>query len=54
MAGNVWEWASSGSDSSRIFLGGGWYSYDYDCAVSIRGDGIPHANYSDIGFRVCR
>ena len=54
MAGNVWEWASSGSDSSRIFLGGGWYSYDYDCAVSIRGDGIPYANYSDIGFRVCR
>jgi hypothetical protein len=54
MTGNVWEWTSSGSDSSRLFRGGGWYSYDYDCAVSIRGDGIPYANYCDIGFRVCR
>jgi hypothetical protein len=54
MAGNVWEWTSSGSDSFRIFRGGGWYSYDSDCAVSIKGDGIPYANYSDIGFRVCR
>ena len=54
MAGNVWEWTSSGSDGTRIFRGGGWYSSDSDCAVLIRGDGIPHANYCDIGFRVCR
>ncbi len=54
MAGNVWEWTSGGSKISRVFCGGGWYSYDSDCAVSIRGDGIPYANYTDIGFRVCR
>jgi hypothetical protein len=54
MAGNVWEWTSSGLDSNRVFRGGGWYSLDSDCAISIRGDGIPHANYTDIGFRVCR
>ena len=54
MAGNVWEWTSSSLDSNRVFCGGGWYSYDSDCAVSITGDGIPYVNYSDIGFRVCR
>jgi hypothetical protein len=54
IAGNVWEWVSSGTEGFRIFRGGGWYSYDYDCAVSISGDGIPNANYCDIGFRVCR
>jgi formylglycine-generating enzyme required for sulfatase activity len=54
MAGNVWEWTSSGSDSFRIFLGGSWSSYESDCAVLIWGDGVPYANYYDIGFRVCR
>jgi formylglycine-generating enzyme required for sulfatase activity len=54
MAGNVSEWTSTGSENSRIFRGGGWYSLDSDCAISIRGDGIPYANYTDIGFRVCR
>ena len=53
MAGNVWEWASSSLGSSRIFRGGSLGSVDSDCAVSIRGDGIPYANYYDIGFRVC-
>ena len=54
MAGNVWEWTSSSLDSNRIFRGGSLGSYDSDCNVSIRGDGIPYANYYDIGFRVCR
>ncbi|MBN1509800.1 MAG: SUMF1/EgtB/PvdO family nonheme iron enzyme [Sedimentisphaerales bacterium] len=54
MAGNVWEWTGSGSDSFRIFRGGSLGSIDSDCAVSVRGDGIPYANYYDIGFRVCR
>jgi len=54
MAGNVWEWTSSSLDDNRIFRGGSLGSYDSDCAVSVRGDGIPHANYYDIGFRVCR
>ncbi len=54
MAGNVWEWTSSGLDSNRIFRGGSMGSIDSDCDVSIGGDGIPYANYWDIGFRVCR
>ncbi|MFC1765154.1 formylglycine-generating enzyme family protein [Planctomycetota bacterium] len=54
MAGNVWEWTSSSLNSNRVFRGGSLGSLDSDCAVSIRGDGIPHAAYYDIGFRVCR
>ncbi len=54
MAGNVWEWTSSSLDGNRIFRGGSMGSIDADCDVSIRADGIPHANYWDIGFRVCR
>jgi len=54
MAGNVWEWTSSSLDTSRIFCGGSLGSIDSDCDVKIRGDGIPYANYWDIGFRVCR
>jgi rhodanese-related sulfurtransferase len=54
LAGNVWEWTSSGLDGNRVFRGGSMGSIDADCDVSIRGDGIPYANYWDIGFRVCR
>jgi len=54
MAGNVWEWTSSSLDSNRVFRGGSLGSIADDCVVSIRGDGIPYANYWDIGFRVCR
>jgi hypothetical protein len=54
MAGNVWEWTSSSLDDNRIFRGGSMGSIDSDCSVSIRGDGIPYANYWDVGFRVCR
>jgi len=54
MTGNVWEWTSSSLDGNRIFRGGSLGSLDSDCDVSIRGDGIPYANYYDIGFRVCR
>lgn len=28
MAGNVWEWTSTGANSLRVFRGGGWYGYD--------------------------
>ena len=54
MAGNIWEWTSRSLGDNRIFRGGSMGSIDSDCEVSIRGDGIPHANYWDIGFRVCR
>jgi len=54
MAGNVWEWTSSSLGGNRVFRGGSLGSVESDCAVSIRGDGIPHAAYWDIGFRVCR
>jgi rhodanese-related sulfurtransferase len=54
MAGNVWEWTSSSLDSNRVFRGGSLGSIDSDCDVSIRGEGIPHVAYWDVGFRVCR
>jgi hypothetical protein len=54
MAGNVWEWTSTSLSSNRVFRGGSLGSVESDCAVSIRGDGIPHVAYWDIGFRVCR
>jgi len=54
MAGNVWEWTSSSLGDNRIFRGGSMGSVESDCDVSIRADGIPYANYWDIGFRVCR
>ena len=54
VAGNVWEWTSSSLESNRVFRGGSLGSIDSDCDVSIRGEGIPNANYWDIGFRVCR
>ncbi|MCK5269565.1 MAG: SUMF1/EgtB/PvdO family nonheme iron enzyme [Sedimentisphaerales bacterium] len=54
MAGNVWEWTSSGSD--LIIRGGCWASTDYDCTVARRlycGLG-PHRTAYTLGFRVCR
>ena len=54
MAGNVWEWTGSSLGDNRVFRGGSMGSVESDCAVSIRGDGIPHEAYWDIGFRVCR
>ncbi len=54
MAGNMWEWTSTGSGSSRVLRGGGWDFNDDYCTVSRRYYGQPGAMYGSIGFRVCR
>ena len=46
MAGNVWEWTSSGSGMYRVHRGG--------CSVSHRVNGNPYYPHYCIGFRVCR
>jgi formylglycine-generating enzyme required for sulfatase activity len=68
MSGNVWEWCwdwkgsiSSTTDatgpasgSERVRRGGAWFSNDYGCSVSIRGNDIPHYSSDNFGFRVVR
>jgi len=54
MAGNVWEWTSMVSGSSRVFRGGSWNYADSICAVSYRGSINPYYACCDVGFRVCR
>ncbi len=64
MAGNVWEWTSSGyssdygkprDDAVRVNRGGGWYSDD---PVSVRGAergrSAPTGRYDSVGFRCAR
>ncbi len=70
MSGNIWEWnwdiygAYPGSaqtnphgavsGSYRVLRGGGWYSNDNNCAVSIRSYSTSTYSYGDIGFRLVR
>ncbi|HEG43894.1 MAG TPA: formylglycine-generating enzyme family protein, partial [Phycisphaerales bacterium] len=54
MAGNVWEWTSTFSDSAGVIRGGSFYGFDSDCAVSFRLSYLPDDTLFDTGFRVCR
>ena len=54
MAGHVWEWTSTVGkvEGKRILRGGTWYTTEYYCRVSYRGDSAPDDMYYSIGFRV--
>ena len=59
MAGNVWEWTSSPSDSpdsqgNKIVKGGSWMDGPNELRVSNRRDLDPAGRYSDVGFRLIR
>ncbi|MBQ1662291.1 MAG: SUMF1/EgtB/PvdO family nonheme iron enzyme, partial [Treponema sp.] len=57
MSGNVWEWCDnlySSSSSNRVYRGGSYYGYDFNCTVSYRSDLYPYSRSSDLGFRVVR
>jgi formylglycine-generating enzyme required for sulfatase activity len=61
MAGNVWEWTSSGysqdynaerTDEKRVYRGGGWGFHDLSLVrVAYRGSGVPTYRGADLGFR---
>lgn len=51
LAGNVWEWTSEASSTSRIFRGGNYYYYGDGCPVSFRGSNNPSYTYDYVGFR---
>jgi hypothetical protein len=55
MAGNVWEWTSSGRGSgSLIVKGGSWMDGPADLRVSNRREVDPSKGYVDVGFRLVR
>jgi hypothetical protein len=52
LAGNVWEWTSSGGDQGRAIHGGGWTSTEYiDVAAISNVDLLPNMRMNDVGFR---
>ena len=54
MAGNVWEWTSTVSDSDRVLRSGGWINNAASCTVSSSIDYNPNLTAYHLGFRVCR
>ena len=69
MLGNVCEWCSDwygsygsgsvtnpsgpSSGSNRVFRGGSWFYYAWDCRVSNRSDSSPDFSYTYLGLRLC-
>jgi hypothetical protein len=59
MAGNVWEWTSTGRSSgsrsgTRIVKGGSWMDGPADLRISNRREVDPDRGYVDVGFRLVR
>ena len=55
MSGNVWEWCwDAMNEWSRIYRGGGYYSYSSECTVIYCNYDYAYEKYNTLGFRVCR
>ena len=56
MAGNVWQWTSTGrAGTGRLIVkGGSWMDGPTDLRVSNRRDVDPSKGYVDVGFRLVR
>jgi len=54
MAGNVWEWTSTGLGLTRELRGGGWASRPISLRVSAARWADPSFSSDDIGFRCAR
>lgn len=55
MSGNVWEWCTTASGSSRYVRGGSWYNGAYYALCGFEGWNSPDGEDDGIGFRaVCR
>jgi len=56
MVGNVdewcWDWYPGYEGSSRVYRGGGWNSYAYNCRIAARLLVTPHYTDDSLGFRV--
>ncbi|HML76222.1 MAG TPA: SUMF1/EgtB/PvdO family nonheme iron enzyme [Anaerohalosphaeraceae bacterium] len=54
MAGNVWEWTSTVSESYRVIRGGCWLTNGNNCTVSNWSRSGPLGTGGNLGFRACR
>jgi hypothetical protein len=55
MAGNVWEWTSTQTETgSLVVKGGSWMDGPADLRISNRREIDPSAGYADVGFRLIR
>jgi formylglycine-generating enzyme required for sulfatase activity len=56
MAGNVWQWTSTGRAATGrlIVKGGSWMDGPADLRVSNRREVDPSKGYVDVGFRLVR
>ncbi|MCH9685354.1 MAG: formylglycine-generating enzyme family protein [Deltaproteobacteria bacterium] len=55
MAGNVWEWTSSGSDEERVVRGGSWFIFGPSFfRAGYRSTDSPSSRFGGVGFRCAR
>ncbi len=47
-------WMSSPSDTCRVYRGGSWFAFAYNCRSAYRNRGEPGAKDKDLGFRLVK